>query len=610
MRKLACLLMVACLLPISVQAASTTKPLGKTITVIQSVTGITALATDFKASVGNVDFSQATGLRSQVLGADVPNPGGIVSMPALLYGDGTRTPGEIKALAKGDMNPRANAIAASLKSWMNANGVSSGSFVFEQEVKPRNVSRNMKVVWQVLVTDSGRPLFGDPRVVDGDPTIVYLMYVPKAVDSGLPSSWSYPDAGQLKWQLRRKDGTPVTSWTTVDTAGAFDEPSGTNVDPDKGMRCIVNKASDPSCPTGYVDAKGLVADYGSLGAIIDYVRKVQPVYDEVNDPDRAGEKMYQPRMSLSYDTRSLDSTGCSNNTYRNVGRYGFTLSTVVDRYFYDESIGVPYQVNRFTGTSISPTQNFDITQATTYRSSQLQGMAFNPVDSGNPLVAASTLPGVIYLAPITVNSTPANVSVVGANVPYSITQSGSIVTINADQPNFQNWGVFDFYVDVNVPRANIEWAQVTRNQADDGNLIFVNGTAVSATSFPTASSFTLGSRPLSDAIPWIASTVNSDWQWSSETYEPYYWLSTNQQYQQFTCLEADYEGTCTRTGYVTATDRFTLSGVENQRTSSDPYLPRRFEGLLNNGVTRLLIQHFHGDRGFSSASFDFKVCDY
>ena len=318
------------------------------------------------------------------------------------YGEGTMTKAEITAAAKSIMTPaKANQIAGIIKAAMAQGKVGSGVFIFEQQVRPKGVARDMRLSWSVTVTESGSIFAGDPKVIDPDPTVVYMLYTSQAVETGLPTSWTHPDAGVIKWQLRKRDGTAATPWTVLKTSGAFDE-SGT--DSEFKVNCLANM-STPGCPTGFVDAKTLMAETASASSIIDYVRKVSPAYDEVLDSS-TGETIYLPQMTVSYDRREYDRTGCNSGNFRNIGRKGYTLKTTLDRYQVQESDPRPIRINRFEGTSISPTENFDVSQTISLTSQSLSNKVINTFTGA--LVDSSTIHGLQYLAPITSLSTLTN----------------------------------------------------------------------------------------------------------------------------------------------------------------------------------------------------------
>jgi hypothetical protein len=319
----------------------------------------------------------------------------IASVPIMPYTSGSKTKDEIVTQATNFLLPFATDVGNALKAWMTANNYKAASFVYEQELIPSGVSRTMKLVWQLSITEGGRTMYGAPRVIDGDPTYVYITYTPKALAVGLPSTWAYADAGILKWQLRKRDGTPQTNWVNIDTNGAYDEPVANGSDPNSGVNCLANKRSSPSCPTAYTDAHTLISSTSSNGAIIDYTRKLQPQYTTLSDGSQ------QPNMAISFDTRSLHhNNSCTNGTIRTAGRYGLTLTNTFDRFVLDDTQTTPTLVKRNTSNSFSPTQGFDYTQTTSLPISQVQSLVINPFDPTGPLVSTSAVPGVQYTAPI------------------------------------------------------------------------------------------------------------------------------------------------------------------------------------------------------------------
>lgn len=370
---------------------------------IQTVTGLTQPTSSLTSEQVPVNFggskpAAATPAANQRQKVADARP---LAVSVREYGVGTMTKAEIIQAAKAIMSPTKTAqIAGIIKGVMGQGKVGSGVFIYEQQVRPKGTVRDMKLSWGVTVTENGYVFAGDPKVVDPDPTTVYMLYTSLAAEAGLPSSWTYADAGVLKWQLRKLDGTPATAWSSVYTGGAFDETA----DAEFKVNCLANKTT-AGCPTGFVDAKTLMADTASASSMIDYVRKVAPAYDESRDPS-TGETIYQPQMSVSYDRREYDRTGCSSGNFRNVGRRGYTLKTTVDRYQMSESDQSATRINRFEGTSISPTENFDVSKTLDMTSQSLSNQV---VDSyTGALVSSSTVRGLQYLAPITTYSTLSN----------------------------------------------------------------------------------------------------------------------------------------------------------------------------------------------------------
>ncbi len=378
-----------------VEGATTTAASKKnrtTVSVIETVplNSNTATFTVFSGTVGYT----GNGLKIQ---PDNNSNGAttIASVAVMPYTSGSKSKIEIVKQATDFLLPSAADVGKALKSWMATNNYKAATFIYEQELIPSGVNRIMKLTWQLSVADGGRILFGAPRVIDGDPTFVYITYTPKAVAAGLPTNWAFADAGVFKWQLRKRDGTPQTEWVSINTNGAYDEPTTNESDPNFGVNCLADKASSPNCPAVFTDAKTLMHSTSSNGAIIDYTRSLQPHYTHLSDGSQ------QPNLAISFDTRSLThNNSCTNGTIRTAGRYGLTLVSTFDRYVFDETSINPNLIKRTTTNSFSPTQGFDYTQATTLSISQVRELVINPFSPTGPLISTSAIPGVQYVAPI------------------------------------------------------------------------------------------------------------------------------------------------------------------------------------------------------------------
>lgn len=391
---------------------------GKTPTALglratQNVVGIDAPTSSFLLEHAPINFGSSQVAAGTVQRQSVSEARSI-SVSVREYGYGTMTKGEITQAAKSIMLPsKAEAIGQMIKAFIAQGKVGHGVFIFEQQVRPKGVDRDMKLTWSVTVTDGGQVVAGDPKVVDADPTIVYLVYTSLAVEAGLPAGWKWTDGGSLQWQLRRRDGTPTTNWAAVNTGGAFDERDD---DSEAMIRCLADR-SRGACPSGYVDARTLMEDTASVASIIDYVRKVAPQYDE--QTDSSGQTLYAPRMAMSYDQRTLLRSSCSAGTYRNAGRIGYTLKTTIDRYQLFESQTVAARINRFESESISPTQTFDVSASISNGFTSLSNKLLSPYTQD--ILYIADIPGVQYVAPVQVTSSndqailisggPSNVSV-------------------------------------------------------------------------------------------------------------------------------------------------------------------------------------------------------
>lgn len=320
-----------------------------------------------------------------------------VQVPYAHYGDKVRTQAEILTQAKSILTVAAGQrIGRELKKAVLASKASSGVFLFDQEVWPKASPRAMRLVWSVTLTDDGKVLIPDAKIVDPDPTIIHLTYTSSDATAELPEAWRHFDAGILTWQLKKADGTELTAKVRISTSGAF---NGVVDDPDRMVNCLANREFHAACPKTFVDAKTLMADTSSGSAIIDYVRKLEPAYEEMTV---GGESNYRPKFSVSVDLREYDRASC---TYRNKGRVGALLTTTVDRYSYVSNADQVQFNNRFTRHDVSPEHQYDLTSAVEDASVSLASRVIDPISKDAPIIPTSSLPELVYMAPVT---TPSN----------------------------------------------------------------------------------------------------------------------------------------------------------------------------------------------------------
>lgn len=492
---------VACMGGTAVSAKSTSglrinKSSRSAVTVIESVLAgtTTPVMNVFSGAVGVTGQGMAM-MPSQNTNSSSSQISTLPAVAVLSLSDGAATKDQILAAAKINLLPTASQVATSLKLLMTSQQYKTANFIFEQSIKPAGVSGYVKVVWQVTVLEGGRVIYADPRVTDPDPIYVYVGYVSKQVAAGLPSSWGYADGGKLKWQLVKKDGTPLTAMTTMDVAGAFDVPSvpdATGYDPDWGVKCLADITSSASCPvlSGFRDVNALIAANSASGSIIDYGRKLEPVYIDKGDGTQ------QASTTVSFDTRSVTYSTCNVGTLRTAGRYGFTLKTTFDRFSYNAQ-SVPTLLSRSNSNTYSPTQLFDYSVPTSLRSSQIGDQVINPFDPNGALVSAGNFQNVAYLAPLTVGDTGGqSIQLVdygqgggrgytGESINVSTAMSGNTFILSMSTPWIEGYDdgrvIRDTYIKLNIPLCRIESAYVTASGAVQGQVIFANGTAVSAT---------------------------------------------------------------------------------------------------------------------------------
>lgn len=312
---------------------------------------------------------------------------------------GTPTLASLLATSAAYSRTIVNSVTNQLKAAIKTSNAGSAIFQYDQEVQVQGqpTTPPPHLVWTLFVDASGRVFYGDPIVIPGEPTYIYAIYTPKNVASGLPTGWAYPNAGTLRYQiLKSKDNSLVQDWVTVNVNGAYDDPvqtvnSGAQVDPDAGLKCLVNNTSG-GCVTGYTDLVTLLGQTGSVAAVLDYTRQLQPTMQSNADGT------VSPKSAVSYDQRNWSWTTC---TYQNVGNLGMELNAQTDRYLVMPT-GKYSQMGTASQKTQAPTQPFNISSnvAPSYVN-VLPAYVFDTVTTGNPIVQAGTVPNIVNLAPIT-----------------------------------------------------------------------------------------------------------------------------------------------------------------------------------------------------------------
>jgi hypothetical protein len=375
------------------------------------------------ARIGSLTFG-ATGLATDRVSAAVPNASAIAQVALLDFGN-TLTQSQLIAQATAHLAPQAPALAASLGAALQARGLGQATFTLDQQVSVAGVTAPRRLVWTLSVDRAGRASFAEPRVFDAQPHILHVQYVPLRVAAGLPGGWAYPDAGRLRWQRLNLQMQPIGPVGTLDTGGAYDAPDtldGLPIDPEAGLRCLVDRRSRNDCPQGLTDIVTLIDEQGSASALLDYGLRLAPVYDAVPAANGAFDQV--ARMSLQVDRREVSYAGCSAEMpFRNTGHYGYTLEASNDRYTVAAD-GRFARIDRTQAITLSPTIGYDWTRLLRpVALSALTPLILDPQDPARPLLTAASVDNLIYLAPITTSGQSEQVVLSFTSPPY---ESGRI----------------------------------------------------------------------------------------------------------------------------------------------------------------------------------------
>ena len=328
----------------AVQAAQT-----KLLTIEQNV-GLpsSGYLTSYQAIYGTPSYSPQTGTSLSRKANRDTAAGGVAQIPAYSYLSSGPWPTQTTVLAAVNANFAAakTVLASQMAAYMNKLGASSGFFTYAQRVNIQGNPNPVIATIQAMVDGQGRIRYSGARIIPETVTYMVATYTSKAIAASLPAIYAFPNAGKLAYHLVDLHGLQITADTVIDTGGAYDAPPLTQADaappypagctvdangvvscdPDFGVKCLINKASNAACPQTQPDFVSLLNQSGSQSGFVDYARQLAPVYDNVETPVGSGNYVQQAQVAVSVDTRDWVSTP-SNARYVPVPTYGSYLVT-------------------------------------------------------------------------------------------------------------------------------------------------------------------------------------------------------------------------------------------------------------------------------------------
>lgn len=313
----------------------------------------------------------------------------------------------LETSAKFNLDDKARTVTEALTPFMRKYGVPSAWYSFTQSVRISTDSgiKPAKLVWNFNFTQDGKVQFGDPHISSLEPGILHVKFVPGGVDDSLPSNWSFPNAGTVQYRTMDKNLVPLTAWVTINVGTAYDDPpsSATGVDPDSGLKCLIDPTTSSSCSNAVAGGvKALMDATGTITSLIEYTRKLTPVH--VEDPPGSGNLV--SKMSLKLDVRQA-SVLCGVGTYTNEGMYGFELLNKTDNYLIAKGSYTPILASSAEIATTSPVVAYSKTINLTHESANLiYSHVINPAPGSQELVEVDLIKS--QLAGGTVIATTAN----------------------------------------------------------------------------------------------------------------------------------------------------------------------------------------------------------
>ena len=325
--------------------------------------------------------------------------------------------------------------AATLQAAMNGTTDEGALYTYTESI-PLSAGGNAQVAGLMWVPKTGAYDWLGVNATGGTFTLLYGTYEQSQAASGLPASWTMPNAGDFLWELMQVSTangqtlmTPIAfngSIThTVAAGGAFDAPrlAGSVIDnctaqagnplmcnqpnPFKTYPAKVNGQTvsyDPN--VGYnllisQEVAPLIKSTGASAALIDYGRTVQPVYTQSSNGTQTAV------TAVAVNSRTF-SGGCGASSLANSGDIGYLLDQVNSQYYVSAN-GTSSLLGNTTTNLISPTQSFsqsaNLPSGAQY--SQYVNDIVNPFGGGqvynwqNDTVNGLPAGDYVYVAPLT-----------------------------------------------------------------------------------------------------------------------------------------------------------------------------------------------------------------
>jgi hypothetical protein len=365
-----------------------------------------------------------------------------------------------------------------ISTYLRAKGISQGYFNFSQEVNISTATgvRKQIIAWSGFVESSGRAVYGKPKLADPDPTLLEVVYWSRKADSELPEHWTYNEAGKLSYRVMNYKFEPLTNWTHLDTAGAFDEPDDEQSTDSHAIKCLVDTTGLTGCPSN-PNVRKLMAQTGSTGAVLTYVRQLEPVYVAASDDPDSEE--VEPVTAYSYDDRVWMCDKLENS-----GSFGYLLQGAADMFLVTESspryTHLPLAQTPFEAISASEPFKVQATKAELGTNHPAAVLLSPFKDKAIWRIPSPEASKAVNIAPIRVNPTEgtASMSPISSDVYLSKVVNGNVVdyTIGTVGSNYFGGGIHTRTVTFNLENKDeLEEFRLLSSYWDDHLMITLNG---------------------------------------------------------------------------------------------------------------------------------------
>ena len=353
---------------------------GATLVVVENVSSATVNTTASVTTPVN-----ANGWRSGSIANQAKAGSGLGVIPGATLPAQASSSAAASALSS-YLQPLLGSEATALQTAMKGTTDEGALYTYTESI-PLTSGSNAQVAGLMWVPKTGAYDWLGVNATGGTFTLLYGSYEQSQAASGLPVTWTMPNAGDFQWELMQVSQaggktlmTPIpfngSIMHTVATGGAFDAPrlAGSVIDnctaqagnplmcnqpnPFKTYPAQVNGQTvsyDPN--VGYnllvsQEVTPLMKSTGASAALIDYGRTVQPVYTQSANGTQTAV------TAVSVTSRTFTGGGCGGpTTLANSGNIGYLLNQVNSQYYVDTS-GTSSLLGNTTTNLVSPTQSF------------------------------------------------------------------------------------------------------------------------------------------------------------------------------------------------------------------------------------------------------------
>lgn len=352
----------------------------------------------------NAGSTNQTGLQSGVDSSSLAVVPINQSLGTTVYSSNQAAASAVSGYLQNYLQTIANAVVGSMKS--SSTSIQLGMFTYIQNVQIANPAGGSPTTAQVYATVQVQPngsyQYLGANVNNNTLFLLYAIYQQSKDAAYLPAGWTVPYAGETQWELTEvtiegntEQASPIavngSVWHVIQDNGAYD-----------GIETVTNGVEKINYAPGAASwiknqITPLMNQYNASIGVAMYGEQVKVSRSSSG----------QPLTAISVNSRVLDQSCSSQNTFVNTGQYGYLLTESENEYIVQPG-GSYSDAGQFQENTISPTQSYTESASvpSSVNSSQLWADVVFPIapdagdlinwQSGSPLPASDY----VYVAPL------------------------------------------------------------------------------------------------------------------------------------------------------------------------------------------------------------------